>query len=195
MNIATDMERQKLIILTAPSGAGKTTIANELIRQLPQLALTISVTTRKPRAGEIEGQNYYFVSVDEFKEKISQNAFLEYEKVYEGKYYGTLYSELQRIWEKQQYPIRIVDVKGADNLNKKFGKQALSIFIKPPSFDILKQRLTQRAAESKDDIQERLNRVAEEMNYEHSFDQVVINDNLEPAITRTMNLVRTFIEA
>lgn len=188
-----EASQHKIIIITAPSGAGKTTIAHELIRQLPELALTISVTTRNPRKGEMEGKNYYFVSVEEFKAKIAQKKFLEFEKVYEGKYYGTLHSELERIWKEHKIPIRVVDVKGADNLNRQFGHQALSIFIKPPSITALKQRLVHRAAEKEADIAERIKRASEEIKYEHQFDQIVLNDDLPTAISETLNLVKGFI--
>ena len=191
--MTTYKNNKKLIIITAPSGAGKTTIAKALMKQIPELALTISVTTRAPRNREIDGEDYYFVSVDEFQNKIKHHAFLEYEKVYEGKYYGTLYSELERIWEAGQYPIRIVDVKGAANLKKQFKKEACSIFIKPPSFNTLQKRLIQRNAEAKSDIQQRLDRVSEEMKYQDKFDYVILNDDLHSAVQETKDIITHFI--
>lgn len=191
--MVTSKKYKKLIIITAPSGAGKTTIARALMKQIPELALTISVTTRAPRSGEVDGVDYYFVSVDEFKNKIEKEAFLEYEKVYERKYYGTLYSELEKIWDAGKIPIRIVDVKGAANLKRQFKEKSCSIFIKPPSFNILQKRLTLRNAEAESDIQERLNRVSEEMKYQDKFDHIILNDDLQTAVQKTKEIITHFI--
>ncbi len=184
---------KEFIILTAPSGAGKTTIAHELLRQLPELSFSVSVTTRSPRPGEVEGKDYYFISVDEFKKKIEDGAFVEHEKVYKGKYYGTLHSELNRIWQDHKYPLRVVDVKGAVYLKKIFGGKALSIFIKPPSIGVLEQRLINRHLEDAGSIRERLDRAAGEMEYEKCFDAVVVNDELKKAVEKTVCLVKAFI--
>lgn len=184
---------QRFIILTAPSGAGKTTIAHELLRQIPELAFTISVTTRAPRPGETDGKDYYFITVDEFKKKVAADAFVEHEKVYEGKYYGTLHSELERIWQDHKFPLRVVDVKGAETLKKYFGNKALSIFVRPPSIEVLKQRLIIRDADDPKSMEERLRRALKEMEYENNFDHVVENKDLKTAIAETAELIRTFI--
>lgn len=183
----------KLIILTAPSGAGKTTIAHELLRRMPELTFSVSVTTRPPRAGEIDGKDYYFVSVDEFKQKIAEGAFLEYEMVYEGKYYGTLYSELERIWQQHKYPLRVVDVVGAMDLKKLFDCNALSIFIKPPSHEILEKRLLLRNTDNAFALAERLKRAEVEMQYEKDFEHLVINNDLETAVEEVVELISKFI--
>lgn len=185
--------KHKFIIITAPSGAGKTTIAHELIRQFSELVFSISVTTRLPRKGETKGKDYYFISVDEFERKIAEKDFVEYEKVYEGKCYGTLYSELERIWRDHKYPLRVVDVKGAKQLKRIFGDAAVSIFIKPPSFEVLKQRLINRGMDDEKSMKERLGRALKEMEFEHDFDHVVLNDVLAEAVEETFLIVKDFI--
>jgi guanylate kinase len=182
----------QLIILTAPSGAGKTTIAHALLKKIPHLGFTISATTRSPRAGEINGKDYYFLNIRDFERKIADNSFIEYEMVYPGKYYGTLYSELERIWDEKKYPLRVVDVLGAVELKKKFTSNALSIFIKPPSLDILYERLKLRGTENEKALQERIKRASMEMGYVSNFDKVVINDNLEKAVQETVEIVKVF---
>ena len=182
----------QLIILTAPSGAGKTTIAHALLKKIPHLGFTISATTRSPRAGEINGKDYYFLNIRDFERKIADNSFIEYEMVYPGKYYGTLYSELERIWDEKKYPLRVVDVLGAVELKKKFTSNALSIFIKPPSMDILYERLKLRGTENEKALQERIKRASMEMGYVSNFDKVVINDNLEKAVQETVEIVKVF---
>ncbi len=182
----------QLIILTAPSGAGKTTIAHALLKKIPHLGFTISATTRSPRAGEINGKDYYFLNIRDFERKIADNSFIEYEMVYPGKYYGTLYSELERIWDEKKYPLRVVDVLGAVELKRKFTSNALSIFIKPPSMDILYERLKLRGTENEKALQERIKRASMEMGYVSNFDKVVINDNLEKAVQETVEIVKVF---
>lgn len=184
---------QRFIILTAPSGAGKTTIAHELLRQMPELSFSISVTTRPPRNGEIEGRDYYFINLDEFKEKIAEGAFVEHEKVYKGKYYGTLHAELDRIWQDHKFPLRVVDVKGAEALKKHFGDKAVSIFIKPPSLEVLKQRLTNRGSDDPGNIEERVTSALKEMEYENNFDYIVENKELKTAITEIAAIIKSFI--
>lgn len=187
-------ESHLLIILTAPSGAGKTTIAKALLQVIPLLGITISATTRHPRPGEKEGQDYYFLPLSEFEKKISEQAFIEYEMVYSGKYYGTLYSELDRIWQQKKIPIRVVDVLGAVQLKKKFSEQALSIFIKPPSVQVLYERLESRDTDSQQAIRERIQRASMEMDFESHFDQVVVNDDLNIAIQKTVTIITAFLE-
>lgn len=182
----------QLIILTAPSGAGKTTIAHALLKGIPHLGFTISATTRSPREGEINGKDYYFLNIRDFEQKIADDSFIEYEMVYPGKYYGTLYSELERIWGEKKCPLRVVDVLGAVELKKKFTLNALSIFIKPPSMEILYERLKLRGTENENALQERIKRASMEMEYVSHFDKVVINDNLEKAVQETIEIVRAF---
>lgn len=187
-------EAHQLIILTAPSGAGKTTIAHALLKEFPELGFTVSATTRQPREGEINGTDYYFLNVADFEQKVSKNAFIEYEMVYAGKYYGTLYSELERIWKSDKIPLRVVDVLGAVELKKKFESQSLSIFIQPPSIEVLYKRLELRETENENAIRERIKRASMEMQYASHFDNVIVNDQLEVAIQQVFALVENFIE-
>lgn len=187
-------EAHRLIILTAPSGAGKTTIAHALLKEFPELGFTISATTRQPREGEINGADYYFLNVADFERKILENAFIEYEMVYPGKYYGTLYSEFERIWKNDKIPLRVVDVLGAVELKKEFESKSLTIFIQPPSVEILYKRLELRETEHENAIKERIKRASMEMQYASHFDHVVVNDQLKDAIQQASALVRNFIE-
>jgi guanylate kinase len=182
-----------LIILTAPSGAGKTTIAHALLKAIPELGFTISATTRPPRPEEKNGKDYYFLDVNDFEQRISENAFIEYEMVYPGKYYGTLFSELERIWNEGKYPLRVVDVIGAAALKEKFGDHALSVFIQPPSIETLYERLKLRGTEDARSLEERLERVHREMNFAARFDYIVINNNLEQAVRQAIELIQIFI--
>ncbi|MGH2643565.1 MAG: guanylate kinase [Chitinophagaceae bacterium] len=185
---------KRLIILTAPSGAGKTTIANALLKKFPNLGFTVSATTRLPRGGEINGRDYYFLSVPDFKQKISEDAFIEYEMVYPGKYYGTLNSELQRIWGDKRTPLRVVDVLGAVELKKEFESNSLAIFIQPPSLEILHRRLELRKTDDEKAIGERIKRAAMEMQYASHFYHVIVNNQLEIAIQEVTTLVSDFIK-
>lgn len=185
---------QRMIILTAPSGAGKTTMAAALLRRLPVLAFSVSATTRAPRAGEQDGRDYYFLSVDAFRQKIAEGAFLEYEMVYEGKYYGTLYAELERIWRQGRCPLRVVDVTGALALKEKFGPEALSIFIQPPSLASLKERLTGRGTEDPGSLEERLGKAAREMEAAPLFDHAVVNDELPRALAEAEALITAYLQ-
>lgn len=182
-----------LIILTAPSGAGKTTIAHALLKEFPDLRFTVSATTRSPRNGEINGKDYYFLTAADFEQKISENAFIEYEMVYPGKYYGTMYNELERIWKQNKIPLRVVDVLGAVELKKKFESNSLAIFIQPPSIEVLHQRLELRNTDTEKAIQERIKRASMEMKYASHFDNVIVNDQLEIAIQQISILVKDFI--
>lgn len=184
---------QLLIILTAPSGAGKTTIAHALLEEIPRLGFTISATTRPPRPGETDGKDYYFLSVEDFEQKIADGAFIEYEMVYPGKYYGTLYSELERIWQAGKTPLRVVDVIGALDLKKEFGTRSLAVFIQPPSMQSLRERLTRRGTENGKALEERLKRANMEMEYAPQFSNIIINDNLSEAIVQTKTLINTFL--
>jgi guanylate kinase len=184
----------KIIIITAPSGAGKTSITRYLLNKYPTLAFSISAATRPARGQEKNGVDYYFMSVEEFQEKISNNEFVEWEMVYEGKYYGTLKSELQRIWSEGKTPILDIDVKGAIHVQKQFPATSLSIFVLPPSLEELQKRLKGRGTESHENIATRLNKATYELSFSHSFNLVVINDVLEEACAETEAAIRAFTE-
>jgi guanylate kinase len=183
----------KLIIITAPSGAGKTSITHYLLDKYKQLAFSISATTRQQRAHEKNGVDYYFISEEEFKEKIQHNEFVEWEMVYEGKYYGTLKTELQRIWNNHQTPVLDIDVKGAIHVQQQFTQNCLSIFIEPPSVDILKQRLESRGTETPETLQARVNKASYEISFKHHFDKVIINDNLGHACKEAETIICSFL--
>src|SRR4051812_34492657 len=174
-------ENNKLIIITAPSGAGKTSITRYLMKTFSQLAFSISAATRQPRGTEKDGVDYHFISMDEFKQKIQHNEFVEWEMVYEGKYYGTLKSELLRIWENNQTPILDIDVKGAIHVKQQYPESSLSIFVEPPTLDELKRRLQTRGTETPEAMQDRLNKAAFELSFRHHFNKIIVNDKLEKA--------------
>ena len=184
----------KLIIVSAPSGSGKTTIVKHLIKKFPQLSFSVSATNRPKREEETDGKDYYFLSTDEFKLRINNDEFVEWEEVYEGRFYGTLKKEIENIWEKGNHVIFDVDVVGGNNLKKKYGEKALSIFIKLPSIDILKQRLWNRATESKESFDARVAKVKHELEYEKNADVIVVNDQLSKALEESSNLVKKFLE-
>lgn len=186
-------KENKLLIITAPSGAGKTSITRHLMKQFPQLAFSISAATREPRAHEKNGVDYYFISVEDFQHKIQQNEFVEWEMVYEGKYYGTLKNELQRIWNNQQTPVLDIDVKGAIHVQGMLPYHSLSIFIEPPSVDELKQRLEKRGTETEESLQDRINKAAYELSFKHSFNKVIINDDLLKACKEAEQVVDAFL--
>lgn len=185
----------KLLIITAPSGAGKTSITKYLMKLFPQLAFSVSAATRSPRAHETNGVDYYFLSTADFQQKIQTNEFIEWEMVYEGKYYGTLKSELERIWQNKQVPVLDIDVKGAIHVQQQFPRQTLSLFIKPPSIEELKKRLVARGTETEDSLQARINKAAYEISFSHSFDEVIVNDDLGRACAEAEVFVRRFLEA
>jgi guanylate kinase len=184
----------KIIILTAPSGSGKTSITRHLLKTFPELSFSISAATRQPRGNEKNGVDYYFMSEDEFKQKIKEDAFAEWEMVYEGKYYGTLKKELQRIWDVGQVPVLDIDVKGAIHVQQQFPGQVLSLFIQPPSVEELRKRLESRGTETPESLNARVNKASYELSFSHSFSHVIINDVLEKACSEAENLVRTFIK-
>jgi guanylate kinase len=167
-----------LIIITAPSGAGKTSITRYLLHHFPPLAFSVSAATRPQRSDEINGVDYYFMSLDEFHQKIQNNEFIEWEMVYEGKYYGTLKTELQRIKDMQKIPILDIDVKGAIHVQQQYEGRTLSLFVQPPSIEELKRRLELRATESPEALQDRLNKAAYEISFRQHFDKIIINDDL-----------------
>lgn len=187
------MSQGKCIIFSAPSGAGKTTIVHRLLGLELGLEFSISACSRDRRGEEVDGKDYYFLGVDGFKSKIKEGAFVEWEEVYPNQFYGTLKSELERIWQKGNHVIFDVDVKGGLNLKQHLGDGALSIFIWPPSEAALRERLTSRATESEEKIQMRLSKAATEMKDAQFFDKVVVNDNLEHAVTEAAQAVRKFL--
>lgn len=184
---------QKVIILTAPSGAGKTSISKYLLQQFPQFAFSISATTRAPRGAEQDGVEYHFISKSTFEGYIYQDAFLEYEMVYEGLYYGTLKSELDRIWNQGKIPLLDIDVKGAIKVQKQLGEKCLSIFIQPPSLEALKERLQKRQTETPESMQMRLDKAAYEISFSHEFNAIIKNDDLETACAETEKIISAFI--
>ena len=180
---------KKVIILAAPSGAGKTTITKYLLERFSRLSFSISATTRAPRGAEQDGVAYHFLSLAKFEGLIYQNEFLEYEQVYEGVYYGTLKSELERIWALGKVPVLDIDVKGAIQVQKQLGDKSLSIFIMPPSIDALKERLLHRQTETPESIQTRIDKAAYEISFSNQFNKVVKNEVLETACNDTANLL------
>jgi guanylate kinase len=188
-----DSERKRIIIITAPSGSGKSTIVRHLLQTLPELRFSVSACTRSPRQGEIHGRDYFFISVEEFQQKISEEAFAEYEMVYAGKYYGTLKSELQKIWRSGGYPLADIDVQGALRLKNYFADKALSIFIKAPALEILEQRLRKRGTETEESLRERLQKAEQELQWSNSFDALIVNDQLDEACQQTEQLIRNFL--
>lgn len=186
--------KQKIIIITAPSGAGKTTITKFLLNRFPQLTFSVSATTRPPRGNEQHGIEYYFLTEQAFKEKIQADDFIEWEMVYAGKYYGTLKSEMNRIWSNHQYPVLDIDVKGAMRVMQLYPKKYLSIFINVPSIDVLKKRLLQRGTETNETIATRLEKAEFEISHQHHFDGVIMNDELSKACTEVEIIVKHFLE-
>ncbi|MBC8034870.1 MAG: guanylate kinase [Chitinophagaceae bacterium] len=184
---------KKIIIITAPSGAGKTSITRHLLRKYPSLAFSISATTRTARGNEKDGADYYFISVEDFQNKIQHHEFIEWEMVYEGKYYGTLTSELERIWDNGQTPMLDIDVKGAIHVQQQFPGASLSMFIEPPSVDELKKRLESRGTETPDSLAARISKASYEISFRHHFNTIIVNDDLEKACREAENAVSYFI--
>ena len=184
----------KVIILTAPSGAGKTSIAAYLLKQMPQLSFSVSATTRAPRGKEKDGVEYHFISLAKFEGHIYQNDFLEYEMVYEGVYYGTLQSELTRIWNLGKIPVLDIDVKGAIRVQKQIGANCLSIFIMPPSIEILKERLENRKTETPESLEMRLDKAAYEISFSNQFNAIIENNDLALACNETEKLITAFLQ-
>ncbi|MCZ6520346.1 MAG: guanylate kinase [Bacteroidetes bacterium] len=186
----------KVIIFSAPSGSGKTTIAKHLLSKNDNLGFSISASTRDKRGRvEVDGIDYYFLSPEEFKSKIDNHEFIEWEEVYQGNYYGTLKSEIERLWSEGKHVVFDVDVKGGLNLKKYFGDQALAIFVKVPSMEILKDRLGLRDTETEDSISQRLFKARFEITFEDKFDQVLINKDLDQSLTEAQKLVDDFINS
>ena len=184
---------QKILIITAPSGAGKTSITRYLMQQFPQLAFSISAATRQPRSNEQHGVDYYFMSEAEFQQKIKNKQFAEWEMVYEGKYYGTLKSELERIWQQTKVPVLDIDVKGAIHVQNQYPVNTLSVFIEPPSVEELKKRLESRGTETVESLTARVNKASYEISFKGHFNEVIVNDNLDRACSEALKLVGDFL--
>ena len=185
----------KCIIISAPSGAGKTTIVQALLKDMTQLAFSISACSREPRGNEQNGIDYYFLGREGFEQRIAEEAFLEWEEVYDGMFYGTLKSELTRIWSEGKTVIFDVDVVGGLNLKKKLGKHALAVFVQPPSVADLEKRLRHRSTETEEKIQTRLAKAKLELSHADQFDVILLNDHLETACEEAKQLVKEFIHA
>ena len=185
---------KKIIVITAPSGAGKSTIVKKLINQRADLEFSISCTTREKREAEVNGKDYYFVTVPEFQQRIQQGDFIEHEEVYAGQYYGSLNSEVERIWSKRKIVLYDIDVQGADSIKKKFGNDALVIFIAPPDKETLVRRLTNRNTESKDSLKKRIKKAEEELSYQSKADKVVVNGDFDIAFMNVKNVITNFLK-
>jgi len=186
--------QNKIIIKAAPSGAGKTSITKHLLKTFPdKLAFSISCATRQPRNYEVNGKDYYFITPEEFRKRIDNNEFAEWEMVYEAKYYGTLKSELQRIWNENKVPLLDVDVKGGLNIQQQYRSSTLSLFIQPPSMEELKKRLEARGTETPESLAARINKASFELTFKDKFDNPIINDILENASLKAEKAVEKFL--
>ncbi|MES2284724.1 MAG: guanylate kinase [Bacteroidota bacterium] len=184
----------KLIIFSAPSGAGKTTIVHHLLEEFPQLEFSVSACSRPMRRGETHGVDYYFLSLEEFKQKISDNDFVEWEEVYKDNFYGTLKVEIERIWKKGMHVIFDVDVVGGLNLKNQFGDLALAVFVMPPSIQHLEMRLRSRETENDESIARRIGKAANELKTADLFDKIILNDKLENAFEEAEKIVSEFLK-
>ena len=185
--------QDKVVIVTAPSGGGKTTIVKELLAHFPQLEFSVSACNRVPRPGELEGKDYFFLTTEEFRDRIRNHEFAEWEEVYPGYFYGTLLSEIRRIHKDDKVVIFDVDVKGALNLKKFFDKKSFCLFIKPPSEEVLLERLRMRGTESEEKIEMRMARALSELQYEKYFDEIIYNEDLPEAIEKARGAVGEFL--
>lgn len=184
----------KLIIFSAPSGAGKTTIVKHLLAKYPdKISFSISASTREARTGEVHGKDYYFISKEEFLHRIAKKEFIEFEEVYSGTFYGTLRSEVDRIWSMGRHVIFDIDVEGGLHLKRKFGERALAVFVQPPSLDVLAQRLRGRGTDNEEKLQERIVKAEKELGYAGRFDVILQNDDLEKACTEAERLLLDFL--
>ncbi len=189
------MNSGKLIIFSAPSGAGKTTIVHHILQKFSdQLEFSISACTRAKRPNEVDGKDYHFMSTEEFKQKIKKNEFAEWEEVYQGQFYGTLKSELDRIWNSGKQVIFDLDVQGGLNLKMKYGRQSFAIFVMPPSIGVLEVRLRQRKTETEESLAKRISKAKEEMLVASRFDRILVNENLEKACADAEKLVSEFLK-
>lgn len=182
------------MVFSAPSGSGKTTLVHHLLESIESLAFSVSATSREKRAGETDGKDYYFLPADRFRELINQNAFLEWEEVYDGTFYGTLFSEVERLTKMGKHVVFDVDVVGGLNIKKHYGSRALAVFIKAPSAEVLAQRLRNRSTDSEESIGRRIEKADWEMTFAEKFDVVLVNDELENAKKQVIDLVNEFIK-
>lgn len=187
------MQQGKLIIFSAPSGSGKTTIVKHLLETDPRLAFSVSACTREKRAHEVDGKDYYFLTEQDFKNKIEEDAFVEWEEVYPGHFYGTLKSEIDRIWAEGKHILFDIDVEGGLNIKHIYKEKALAIFVKPISIEVIKHRLTHRSTETIEKQNMRIAKAEKELAYEHEFDKVLVNDVLEDAFKEAHRLVDEYI--
>jgi guanylate kinase len=183
----------KIILITAPSGSGKTSIVKHLMEQFPILDFSVSATTRKPRSDEKDGKDYYFISEEEFKEKIHDKEFLEWEMVYEGKYYGTLKSDIERIWKENKVPVLDIDVQGAIHVQQQYPVNTISIFVQAPSAEELKRRLKLRGSETDESLDARINKSTYEMTFKKHFENIIVNQNFKEACKEAENIVSGFL--
>ena len=183
----------KLLIFSAPSGAGKSTIVQHLMKQGLGLVFSISATSRKPRDGEEDGREYHFISAEAFRNLIAEEAFIEWEEVYPDQYYGTLFSEVERIWKHGDHAVFDIDVVGGMNLKKRFGDQACAIFVQPPSQEVLEHRLRSRGTDDEASLKKRLDKAIYEMDHATRFDHIVVNDTLEQALEEAEKIVKDFL--
>jgi guanylate kinase len=188
------MDNKKLVIFTAPSGAGKTTIVRHLLKERRDISFSISACTREQRYGEVNGMDYYFFTVADFKRRVQNNEFLEWQEVYDNQFYGTMKEEVERIWKLGQHVIFDIDVKGACKIKEAYGDKVLTIFVKPPSFKELKERLTSRKTEDEKSLKKRINRVKEEMGYENRFDITLVNKDLDVALKEAEGILADFLD-
>jgi guanylate kinase len=193
-NLTFDPKLNKVVIFCAPSGSGKTTIVKHLLSIDSRIVFSVSACTRKKRANEEHGKDYYFLTHEEFKSSIANEAFLEYEEVYGGNFYGTLKSEVERIWALGKSVIFDVDVEGGLNIKKYFGDKALAVFVKPPSVEVLEQRLRYRSTETEETLRIRVNKAVQELQYEDKFEFVLLNESLEETLVVAENLINDFLK-
>jgi len=191
--LLTMNQKGKLIIFSAPSGAGKTTIVHHLLGKIPALEFSISATTRKPRGDEQDGKDYYFITKERFLHRIAHKEFVEFEEVYSGTFYGTLRSEIERIWKKGKTVIFDIDVEGGLHLKRKYGEQAMAIFVQPPSLEVLIERLTSRGTDSAEKLKERTAKAQKELDYAPQFDVILKNNDLDTACREAEKLVNDFL--
>lgn len=189
------MSEGKLLLFCGPSGSGKTTIVHHLLKTDPRLSFSVSATTRPQRENETDGIDYHFISVEEFRKRIDGDEFIEWEEVYTGRYYGTLNSEVNKIWENGKVPIFDVDVEGGLKIKEKFGNRLLAVFVRPPSIEELRKRLTARNSETPESFKARIEKSEHELAYAFRFNKFIVNDNLKFALKEAQIIVNDFLES